>query len=390
MTIIDDRTAHLSLALPNVANTLEDDVARLRSALNTIDGVLNTTPSNSDLSAAIAGLINSAPGALDTLNELAAALNNDPSFAAGVTTALAGKAPLSHTHAISDVTGLVSALAGKLSTAPATASVLGGIKVGFGLSVAGDGTLSAPGGAGGSSQIFTELVITPSSNGQTVFTPAGGYSTTYPIEIFKNGVRLTGGGDDYTASNGTTFTLAVGVNTTDQLVLRKWTEATISGAVAKAGDTMTGLLVLSADPSATLGAATKGYVDAAATSLTASIATKAPAANPTLTGTIAQNGSVRTAPVAIAAVDVACGSGNYFTKTVAGNTTFTVSGVPASGTAYGMMLSIVHTSGTITWFSGVTWPGAVAPTLVTGKTHLFFFTTIDGGAAWRGAALPNY
>jgi len=31
--------------------------------------------------------------------------------------------------------------------------------------------------------------------------------------------------------------------------------------VAKAGDTMTGPLVLNADPSATLGAATKGYVD---------------------------------------------------------------------------------------------------------------------------------
>ena len=35
--------------------------------------------------------------------------------------------------------------------------------------------------------------------------------------------------------------------------------------VAKAGDTMTGLLVLSADPSANLGAATKQYVDAAET-----------------------------------------------------------------------------------------------------------------------------
>jgi hypothetical protein len=39
--------------------------------------------------------------------------------------------------------------------------------------------------------------------------------------------------------------------------------AAIAAKVAKAGDTMTGLLVLSANPSAALGAATKQYVDAA-------------------------------------------------------------------------------------------------------------------------------
>lgn len=44
----------------------------------------------------IIGMIaDGAPGALDTLNELAAALGDDANFAATVTTALAGKAPLS-------------------------------------------------------------------------------------------------------------------------------------------------------------------------------------------------------------------------------------------------------------------------------------------------------
>lgn len=51
-----------------------------------------------DLTAAITEAVEAfvagAPGALDTLNELAAALNDDASFAATVTTALAGKAPL--------------------------------------------------------------------------------------------------------------------------------------------------------------------------------------------------------------------------------------------------------------------------------------------------------
>lgn len=43
------------------------------------------------VAAAIGALIDAAPGAMDTLNELAAALGDDPSFAATVTNALAGK-----------------------------------------------------------------------------------------------------------------------------------------------------------------------------------------------------------------------------------------------------------------------------------------------------------
>jgi len=42
----------------------------------------------------ITGLVDSAPGALDTLNELAAALNDDASFSTTVTNSLAAKAPL--------------------------------------------------------------------------------------------------------------------------------------------------------------------------------------------------------------------------------------------------------------------------------------------------------
>ncbi|MEB0964951.1 prophage tail fiber N-terminal domain-containing protein [Citrobacter braakii] len=42
----------------------------------------------------LAGLVGSSPEALDTLNELAAALGNDPNFATTVTNALAGKQPL--------------------------------------------------------------------------------------------------------------------------------------------------------------------------------------------------------------------------------------------------------------------------------------------------------
>lgn len=48
---------------------------------------------------AVAGLVGSSPEALDTLNELAAALGNDPNFATTVMNALAGKQPLDATLA---------------------------------------------------------------------------------------------------------------------------------------------------------------------------------------------------------------------------------------------------------------------------------------------------
>ena len=47
--------------------------------------------------AAVAALVNASPGTLDTLNELAVALGNDPNFATTITTALAGKQPLDAT-----------------------------------------------------------------------------------------------------------------------------------------------------------------------------------------------------------------------------------------------------------------------------------------------------
>ncbi|ASQ19673.1 phage tail protein [Enterobacter hormaechei] len=46
---------------------------------------------------ALAALVGSSPAALDTLNELAAALGNDPNFATTMTNALAGKQPLDST-----------------------------------------------------------------------------------------------------------------------------------------------------------------------------------------------------------------------------------------------------------------------------------------------------
>ena len=92
---------------------------------------------------------------------------------------------------------------------------------------------------------------------------------------------------------------------------------------------------------------------------------------------------------AMGALDVNCSSGNYFTKTIAGVSTFTFSNVP-SGSAYSFTLELTHTSGDVTWPTAVKWPSDTAPTLTTGKTHLFMFVTDDGGTRWRGSSLVDY
>lgn len=94
--------------------------------------------------------------------------------------------------------------------------------------------------------------------------------------------------------------------------------------------------------------------------------------------------------VPVAALNVDCTLGNYFTKTVSTNSTFTFSGAPASGTAYQFTLEVTNTAGTITFPASVSWPGGTGPTLVTNRLHIFSFSTIDGGTKWRGAYLHNY
>jgi hypothetical protein len=145
-----------------------------------------------------------------------------------------------------------------------------------------------------------------------------------------------------------------------------------------------------------------GYVKGSGTSaMTASasipvadVTGAAPLASPTFTGTVTTAisdmlGPVRGNITAVAALDIDCSVGNYFTKTIAGNSTFTFSNAPASR-AFAFTLELTHTSGTVTWPTSVKWGGDTAPTLTTGKTHLFTFVTDDGGTRWRGVAQTNF
>jgi hypothetical protein len=79
----------------------------LSSAIST-----EVTNRNTAISTAISNLIDGSPVALDTLNELAAAINDDASYAATITTALGLKAPLASPAFTGTVTGIDKTMVG--------------------------------------------------------------------------------------------------------------------------------------------------------------------------------------------------------------------------------------------------------------------------------------
>jgi len=110
----------------------------------------------------------------------------------------------------------------------------------------------------------------------------------------------------------------------------------------------------------------------------------------TMNAGISVDGPYKQTAEAVGALDIDLSTGNYFTKTINGNSTFTFSNPPANGTVGSFTLELTHTSGTVTWPSSVKFNSDTPPTLATGKTHLFYFTTDNNGTRYRGAALVDY
>ena len=83
---------------------------------------------------------------------------------------------------------------------------------------------------------------------------------------------------------------------------------------------------------------------------------------------------------------VDCEAGNVFALSTTGNTTFTFSNPPTSGTGYGFILKL--TAGgthTISWPASVDWAAATAPDApASGETDVLGFLTYDGGTTWYG------
>ena len=89
--MIDNRTTHLNLQLPDPANSLDVDVLRIIAALNAIDTAVTTKVTIDQVMTAISAVVGAAPSALSTLAAISAQLATDESAAAALVAAVSAK-----------------------------------------------------------------------------------------------------------------------------------------------------------------------------------------------------------------------------------------------------------------------------------------------------------
>lgn len=207
MPIINDRTTHYSLALPNQNNILKDDVARLREALTSVDDTLysqaQALPLKADL---VAGKVPSSqlPSFVDDVLEVA-------DFASLPVSGESGKVYIT-LNDNSQYRWGGSAYVEIVGSPGSTDEITEGSTNLYFTNARAKAAVGA---------LFADEIVTPGSEGQTLFTITGGY-TVGKIDVYLNGAMLFGDGDDYTASSGVSVVLTVGVATTDKLRFRRW------------------------------------------------------------------------------------------------------------------------------------------------------------------------
>jgi hypothetical protein len=252
--------------------------------------------------AAIAALINSSPAALDTLNELATALGNDPNFATTITNALALKAPLASPALTGNPTAPTAAGGDNDTSVATTAFVQRSVNGRLVKSVAGGAnvTLTAAEVDNGILEFNGALtanisVIVPNASGNwTVLNrTSGAFTLTVKTaagtgivvaqgkqqELSCDGTNVFQSNNDYTdtvlTGTPTAPTAAAGTNTT-QLANTAFVQAAIAALINSspaALDTLNELATaLGNDPNF-------------ATTMTNALALKAPLASPSFTGT---------------------------------------------------------------------------------------------------------
>jgi hypothetical protein len=161
-----------------------------------------------DATAQVNAVIASAPAALNTLDELAAALGDDANFATTVTNGLAAKAPIN----APTFTGLVTVAASGVAFTDGTQTKVGVPSITtFGSSFAATGTLAA-----GEQDKFV-----PVAGAVTITLPATGYSTGQSIDFYQ----ASGTGAQFSNANSTVGTPGLKFRTTNSVVTAMKTAA---------------------------------------------------------------------------------------------------------------------------------------------------------------------
>lgn len=137
---------NLVAAINELYNSIDTAGAQINDAATATGTVWSSTKTQAQINAATSALVDAAPGTLDTLNELAAALGDDPAFTTTITTALGnrvrfdaaqtltapqqtqaraniGAAPVTHTHTASQITD-ASVIGRTVLTAATAAAIL--------------------------------------------------------------------------------------------------------------------------------------------------------------------------------------------------------------------------------------------------------------------------
>jgi len=235
---VDDRVAALLVGGNNITATYDDVAGTL-----TIDGQPGYTDSDvgTYLSAngydtatnIVASITDSAPTTLDTLNELAAALGDDPNFATTVSTQIGTKLNSADFDSTFDT---------RFATTIASDVTFGG--------AVNAATLSGDGSA------ITNLTFPATTNrysytataNQTSFTAT---YTTGAVDVFLNGIKLVRT-DDYNDTSETAIVLTSGVAAGETVEIIAYENFTVGDAVsASAGGTFSGPVIV--DATATIG-----------------------------------------------------------------------------------------------------------------------------------------
>lgn len=333
---------------------------------------------------------------------------------AGVTGKPATFVPSAHDHAIADVTGLQVALDGKqasgsyvltgdtrLSDARTPTGSAGGVlsgtypNPGFAVDMATQAELDAVAAAkANTSHTHTAANISDSTAvGRAVLTAVDAAAARAAIGAGTSSTTGTvtdvTGTDPITSTGGTAPVIGITAATTSAAGSMSAADKTKLDGVASGATNYTH--PANHPPSIITQDASNRFVT------DTEKATWNAKGDVTLTGTQTLTNKTLTTPLvtglretstAMGANAIDLATGNFFSKTISGATTFTVSNVPATGTAATFILDLTNGgSAAITWFAGVKWAGGTAPTLTAAGRDVLGFFTHDGGTTWTGLVM---
>ena len=379
----------------------------------------------------VAAVVAAAPGALDTLNELAAALGDDADFSTTVTNSIATKLPLAGgtmTGALamgtSKITGLGDPTVSQdaatktyVDTAdalklPLTGGTMSGALAMGTNKITGLGTPTAATdattktyvdtilGSGTAAAASAAAAAISESNAATSESNAATSETNAATSETNAAASYDAFDDRYLGSKATPPTLdndgaalLTGALYWDTTATKM--KAYTGSAWSDIAPTATSITVSQiSDVTAT--ATEVNYIDGVTSAIQTQLDGKVGTAH---TGDVdisgeltadSYNESYAAVTSTSNATTVDCEAGNTFTHVLTENTTFTFSNPPVTGTAYTFTLKVVQDAGasgfTVTWPAAVDWPAATAPTLTAtaSAVDVFVFYTHDGGTTWYG------